>query len=134
MIENFNEDKNRKDGLSPICKLCRENYYNEKVVKIKKYNEQNEEKRNIHLKNKRETGVKIRISSITRNRIYTSLKGMPKQSSMKEILGIGIETYRKRIEYQMTPEMNWSNIEIDHVEAICLFDVSKDEELREAFN
>ena len=34
----------------------------------------------------------------------------------------------------MTPEMNWSNNEIDHVKAICLFDVSKDEELREAFN
>ena len=34
----------------------------------------------------------------------------------------------------MTLEMNWSNIEIDHVKAICLFDVSKAEELREAFN
>ena len=33
----------------------------------------------------------------------------------------------------MTPEMNWSNIEIDQVKAICLFDVSKDEELKEAF-
>ena len=34
----------------------------------------------------------------------------------------------------MTPEMNRCNIEIDHVKATCLFDVSKDEELREAFN
>ena len=34
----------------------------------------------------------------------------------------------------MTPEMNWSNIELDHVQPICIFDVSKDEELREAFN
>ena len=30
--------------------------------------------------------------------------------------------------------MNWSKIEIDSVKPICLFDVSKDEELREAFN
>ena len=30
--------------------------------------------------------------------------------------------------------MNWSNIEIDHVNAICLFDLSKDEELKKAFN
>ena len=30
--------------------------------------------------------------------------------------------------------MNWSNIEIDHVKPICLFDVSKDVELREAFS
>ena len=34
----------------------------------------------------------------------------------------------------MTPGMDWSNIEIDHVKAICLFDVSKDDELKEAFN
>ena len=33
----------------------------------------------------------------------------------------------------MTQEMNWSNIGIDHVKPICMFDVSKDEELREAF-
>ena len=30
--------------------------------------------------------------------------------------------------------MNWSNIEIDHLQAICFFDVFKVEELGEAFN
>ena len=30
--------------------------------------------------------------------------------------------------------MKWVNNEIDHVKAICLFDMSKDEELRQAFN
>ena len=30
--------------------------------------------------------------------------------------------------------MNWENIEIDHVKPICTFDVTKDEELKEAFN
>ena len=34
----------------------------------------------------------------------------------------------------MTPEMNWNFIEIDHVKPICLFDASKDDELRQAFN
>ena len=34
----------------------------------------------------------------------------------------------------MTPDMTWNNIEKDHVKAICMFDVSKDEELRKAFN
>ena len=33
----------------------------------------------------------------------------------------------------MTPEMKWSDMEIDHVESICKFDLSKDEELKEAF-
>ena len=33
----------------------------------------------------------------------------------------------------MTPEMIWLKIEIDHVKPFCMFDVSKDEELKEAF-
>ena len=34
----------------------------------------------------------------------------------------------------MTPELIWSNIEIDHVKVICMFDVTEDEELKFAFN
>ena len=34
----------------------------------------------------------------------------------------------------MIPDMNWSNVEIDHVKPIRMFDVSKDEELKEAFS
>ena len=42
-------------------------------------------------------------------------------------------TYRKWIENQMTPEMNWLNIEVDHVNPICLFDLSNFDELKEVF-
>ena len=59
---------------------------------------------------------------------------MTKQSSTKEVLGIDVDLYKKWIEFQFTPEMNWENIEIDHVKPICKFDVTKDDELREAFN
>ena len=109
-------------------------YYIKNLEKIKKYIEQNKERRNIYLKNKRETDVNFRLISNTRNRIYKSLKGLTKQSSTRIILGIDIGSYKKWIEFQFTPEMNWSNIEIDHVKPICMFDVSKDEELKEAFN
>ena len=34
----------------------------------------------------------------------------------------------------MSPDMTGDNIKIDHVKPICMFDVSKDEELREAFS
>ena len=30
--------------------------------------------------------------------------------------------------------MNWSNIEVNNLKPLCMFDVSKDEELNEAFN
>ena len=48
-------------------------------------------------------------------------------------MGIDIETYKQWIEWQMMPNMNWTNIQIDNVKPICLFDVSKDGELKEAF-
>ena len=59
---------------------------------------------------------------------------MTKQSSSINIFGIDVDTYRKWIEWQFTPEMNWSNIEIDHVKPICMFDVSDDGQLNEAFS
>ena len=124
-IENFNKDKNRKDGLCPLCISCHEDSYFKNVDKIKKYNEQNRERRNIYLTNKRETDVKIRLISNTRNRIYKSLKGMTKKSSSRDILGIDIDTYKKWLEFQFTPEMNWSNIEIDDVKPICMFNLEK---------
>ena len=92
VIENFNKDKNRKHGLYPLCISCRKDSYFKNLDKIKKYNEQNRERRNIYLKNKRETDSKFRLKSNTRNRNYKCLKGMTKQSSTKDILGIDIET------------------------------------------
>ena len=62
------------------------------------------------------------------------MNGKSKSSPTKDNLGIDIDLCRKWIEWQMTSDMTWDNIEIDHVKRICLFDVSKDEELREAFN
>ena len=53
---------------------------------------------------------------------------------MIDLLAIEIDTYKRWTEYQFNPELNWSNIEIDHVRPISLFDVSKDEELSESFN
>ena len=149
VIENFNKDKNRKGGLNSICRLCRKKYYYENLVKIKKYNEQNKDKISLYnkdyfqhnknkiyesRKNRRKTDVNFRLICNTRRRIHHALNGKSKSISTKEILGIDIETYKKRIEWQMTPDMTWNNIQIDHVKPICLFDVPKDEELKEAFN
>ena len=88
----------------------------------------------IYSNNKYKSDINFQIIRKTRSRFHKSLKGMTKQSSTKEILGIDVDTYRKWIEFQFTPEMNWEKIGIDHVRPICKFDVTKDDELREAFN
>ena len=45
---------------------------------------------------------------------------------------IVIDFYRKYIEWQFTPEMDWSNTEVDHVKPICMFGISDKKQLKEA--
>ena len=89
---------------------------------------------NEYVKNRIKTDVNFQLVCITRRRIHQALNGKSKSSSTREFLGIDTETYRKWIEYQFTPEMDWGNIEIDHVKPICMFDVYDDEQLGEAFS
>ena len=110
-----------------LSETKRKQYFHQKKEKINEYNKQ-------YVKNRIKTDVNCCLITNTRSTIYKSLKGMTKQSSAKEILGIDLDTYRKWLEFQFSPEMNWENIEIDHVRPICMFDVTKDEELKEAFN
>ena len=68
-----------------------------------------------------------------RCRATQALGGKSKSCSILDILGIDIDTYRIWIEFQFTPEMNWSKIDIDHVKPICFFYVTKDHEIKEVF-
>ena len=98
------------------------------------YDKQNRAKINSNERMRRQSDIIYRLIKNTRCRIYHALNGKTKSSSTLDILVIDIETYKKWTEFQFTPEMNWSNIEIDHVKPICMFDVSNDVELREAFS
>ena len=69
-----------------------------------------------------------------RSRFYKSLKVIVRTLSTKDLLGIDIEFSGKRILYEMSPETNWNNSHIDHVNRSSSFDVTKDKSLRETFN
>ena len=111
------------DGYRPECKFC-----------TKQYHYKNREKRNLHERKRRARDVNYRLIKNTRRRVHRALKGKSKSSSTIDILGTDINTYKRWIEWQMTPEMHWTKNEIDHVKPICMFDVSNDEELKEAFS
>ena len=80
------------------------------------------------------TDKNFRLNCKTRIRINQSLNSKSISISTKELLDKDINTYRKWIEYQMTSVMTWDNIYIDHGKPICMFDVSKDEKLKETFS
>ena len=87
---------------------------------------------NEHIKNRIKTDVSFRLTHNKRRRMHHALNGKSKSSSTIEILEIDIETYRRCIKWQMTPEMNCENV--DHVRPISSFDLSGDKQLKEAFN
>ena len=130
-----------RDGFSPQCKFCTKNLdidnQDRLLNKQKIYNKQNRDKitarEKVYLNSRYKTDFNFRLICKTRSKIRQALKGKIKSSSTIDILGIDINTYKRWIEFQMTPEMNWSNIGIDHVKPICLFNISDDEELKLAF-
>ena len=105
--------------------LNRKNYY----VEIRDMIIKNQ----ISYEKKRKTDVNFGLIRNTRRRFHHALNGQSESSSTLDVLVIDFETYRRWIEWQMTPEMNWSNIKIDQVKPICMLNVSKDEELKETF-
>ena len=94
----------------------------------------NRDKVNQYLNHERYIDKILRLIENTKNGLFKALKGMSKVSSTKDIKDMYIETFRKWIKYQMTPNMKWSFIGINHVKQNCLFDVSKDDDRRKPFS
>ena len=88
----------------------------------------------IYSNNRYKTDINYRLIKNTRCRIHHELNGISKSSSTIDILGIDIDSFKKWIEWQMTPGKNWFNIQIDHEKPISMFDVSYDGKLRLTFD
>ena len=130
---NFHKNNKSSDGLVSQCKCClfqKQRIYDcenrERInFRNKDYQLKNHDRimaqKKIYTNNRYKTDINYRLIRKTRSRIYKSLKGMTKQSSSINLLGIDINLYRKWLEIQFTPDMNWGNIEIDHVKpTVCL--------------
>ena len=102
-------------------KITKKQYFHQHKENINEYHKK-------YVKNRIKRDVIFRLIVYSRNRIYNSLKGMMKESSIKEILSIDIDTYRKWIGFLFTPEMNWKNSDIDHLRLISSFDISDDKQ------
>lgn len=112
-IENFYNEKSKKDGLRTICKNCTNNYYKKNIKKIKEYtkNRHNIKKEydRIYVKNKREIDINYNLAYIVRCRLNKALKNNFKNGSAVKDLGCTIIQLKEHLEKQFQPNMTWDN-------------------------
>lgn len=128
ILNDFNKNKSKKDGLSTQCKLCRSKYRRKNKIKIgiylKNYNKINNIKStyknsnyfNNRYKNDLLFNLKHRISDLIRKSIKS--KNYTKKSKTFNILGCEYEFFISYIEAQFSKDMTWKNIHLDHIKPI----------------
>ena len=55
-----------------------------------------------------------------------------KNSKTEELLGMSFEGFKNCIEFLMTPEMTWGNIDLDHARPLSSFNPTDPHQLKEA--
>ena len=108
---NFNKDVSTRDGLNPICKVCRLGYYNEKreqkLQYQKLYTKQNRARINNYEKNRRKTDFNYKTAHNIRVRTNRAFKSL--NNEMNTLIGCSNSHFRKRIIYQLYGLMTLEN-------------------------
>lgn len=157
-FDEFNKLKSGKFGLSSHCKACQSKYdYENREVFLcyhkekrfrelkkfkaydKKYKSENREKQNSYRRNKWKEDINFRIKDQLSGRIHSYLrKHNNKTDKTLNYLGCSILFYKEYLESLFLPQFDWNNYgviwEIDHIEPISSFDLTKDENVYKAFN
>ena len=127
----FNKNSSTKDNLHYLCKICHR-------MKSSQWQRDNLEKhnhyRNNYDKKRRTEDESFRLACNLRSRVrHALLKQLThKTSKTEELLGISFEEFKDYIEFLMTSEMTWNNIDLDHVRPLSSYDLTDPEQLKEA--
>ncbi len=147
----FRKDRTKKDGLRPNCKTCSKQYEENRRLtnptltkeKLKKFYENNPEKRQEYRKNyksrkheqrkeRRNSDVIFNLLNRVRCRIwkYLTINNITKKNRTLDIVGCTPQELKEHLEKQFSEGMTWENrVEwhIDHI--IPLSSAKKEEEL-----
>ena len=100
---NFNKDVSTRDGLNPICKVCKLRYYKEKreqkLQYQKLYAKQNRMRVNNYEKSTRKTDFNYKIAHNIRVRTNRAFKSL--NNKMNILIGCSNSHLRKWIIYQL---------------------------------
>jgi hypothetical protein len=124
---------NNRDSELQKCKEWRK----QNPEKVKEYNTLSRPKRREIAKNRIKVDINFRLTKYMRTRLYSAIKNNQKVGSAIRDLGCSIAELKKHLESKWQPGMNWDNYgdwEIDHVVALCRFDLANRDELLKACN
>ena len=130
-IAEFNKDSTRKNSLSYSCRKCAN-------LKRSQWKKNNREKLNSYRrdydKKRRAEDESFRLAGNLRSRLYKALLNQvtKKNSKTEELLGISFKEFKNYIEFLMTLEMTWNNIELDHVRPLSSFNLTDPTQFKEA--
>ena len=85
-------------------------------------------------KERKATDVNFKLANNLRNRLRKALLNQitSKNDTTEALLGISYSEFTNYVEFLMSDDMNWGNIELDHVRPLSSFDLSDIEQLKEA--
>lgn len=92
---------------------------------------------NIRINNRYHSDFNFKLSDILRSRLNKAIKNNQKAGSAVADLGCSIEELKIHLESQFQEGMSWGNYglkgwHIDHIKPLASFDLTKEEELKEA--
>lgn len=147
-LPDFGKNKSMKDGLNPACKDCNRAYH-KKYSKTPEQRKKNRERQKEWWNSNRERGNKrqkkyrknndlFKISNALRSRVKYALIGCVKSEKTFGLLGCSPKEWKKHLEDQFSPEMNWNNYgtywEVDHIVPVGMFDLTDLNQQKKAFH
>lgn len=96
----------------------------------KQYRKDNKDKINQYQKQRRQTDPVFKLQHCIRSRNNKFLKGKNKSASTQELLGCSAEFLRNYLASQLTSEMTWDNIHIDHYIPLSLANQYSDDKAK----
>ena len=145
----FRNDRTKKDGLRPDCKTCSKKYEENRRLtnptltkeKLKKFYENNPEKRQEYRKNyknrkheqrkeRRNSDVIFNLVNRVRCRIwkYLTINNITKKNRTLDIVGCTPQKLKEHLEKQFSNGMTWENRVEWHIDHIIPLSSAKTEE------
>ena len=130
-INEFCSDQSKRDGFYSSCKKC---HNNESLRWMKDNRIRFNESKRIRDKNRYANDINFKLATNLRNRLRKALLNQvaSKNDKTEDLLGISYSEFKDYIEFLMTSDMGWKNIELDHVRPLSSFDLKDCEQLKEA--